>query len=80
MDQRLRILRDSEKLCYRVCYFLLENEKLALETAKLALLELARNPDFYECPQEEKQDIIRRVAAKKCLVAYYHNQQDQRLG
>jgi len=79
MNQRLRILRDSEKLCYRVCYYLLQNEKLALETAKLALLELARHPDFYDSPQEEKQDIIRRIAAKKCLVAYYDHK-DQRLG
>mgnify|MGYP007031661813 FL=1 len=79
MDQRLRMLRDSEHLCYRVCHYLLQNEKLALETAKLALLELARNPDFYACPQEQKQDIIRRVAARKCLMAYYSHK-DQRSG
>jgi len=71
MDKRLRVLRSYEALCYRICFCLLESESLAVETAKLALLELVQDSDFFRCPQREKKERIRKVAVEKSLTAYY---------
>lgn len=71
MDERLQILRSYEALCYRICFCLLESEKLAVETAKLALWELVQDAEFFRCPQKEKQERIRKIAVEKSLSAYY---------
>ena len=65
--ERLRILRDYESFCYRVCFYLLENERLAAASAQQAMLELYADAAFFRSPNGEKANIIRKIAAKHAL-------------
>lgn len=67
--QRLHVLRNYENFCYQVCFYLLQNEALATESAKQALLELYKHADFFNCSNNEKKDIIYKFAVKKSLQA-----------
>ncbi len=79
-DQHLHILRLYEIYCYRVCYFLLQNEVLASESSKTALLELFRHESFFQSSESEKKRIVYKVATKHSLQTYYdslsHNKRE----
>lgn len=72
-DHHLHILKLYEVYCYRICYYLLQNEKLASETSKTALLELFRHESFFGSTDSEKKQIVYKVATKHSLQTYYNS-------
>jgi DNA-directed RNA polymerase specialized sigma24 family protein len=67
--ERLRILRNYETLCYRVCCYLLQDEEQAAAAAQQAMLELFAHAAFFNCPGDEKERIVRKIAARHALRA-----------
>ena len=70
-DQHLHILRLYEIYCYRVCYYLLQNEVLASESSKTTLMELFRHENFFQSSESERKRIIHKIATKHSLQTYY---------
>lgn len=44
---KVQVLRGVETYAYQVAHYLLQEEELALDAAKAALLELSSNGDFF---------------------------------
>lgn len=68
-SQRIQALRDVELECYRICYFLLENEASAWRAASAALVLLYKNEHFYRSTGSCRSRLMRRVAAECSLQA-----------
>lgn len=67
LNQIARILREHERYCYQVAYFLLEREDRALMATERALLELGRSPCFLTGSMEERLRKAKNVTAKHSL-------------
>jgi hypothetical protein len=57
-------LRRLEVYAYQMAFYVLQNEDLAVEAAKTALLELGKNNEFYTMP-----DPVQNVMMKKTVIS-----------
>lgn len=65
-NDRIRRLREVEVMCYRLCYSLLQSEKLAHAAAKELLLRLFRDEHFFTAAADRAAALLRREAAIIC--------------
>lgn len=61
------VLRSCELYCYQFSFYLLQNEELALRTAKKALIELFRNEDYLLSPESLLKEKVKSVTMKCAL-------------
>lgn len=67
LEQRVAGLREYELFCYRIAYYVLEQERAATLAAQEALLELGNDRGFFLQPPQERQAWARKVAIKHAL-------------
>ncbi|HTG68640.1 MAG TPA: hypothetical protein VL921_05220 [Candidatus Udaeobacter sp.] len=63
LEQKLQRLRGLEHYTYQVAHFILQDEALAAEAAKAALLEISRADNPLEASAEEL-----RIRAKRIII------------
>jgi DNA-directed RNA polymerase specialized sigma24 family protein len=67
MKERLSILKKHENDCYRMCFYLLQSEKMACEAAKDALYKLIEGDSFFAADSQTKNDLLRKESMKSAL-------------
>ncbi|MGN7453617.1 hypothetical protein ACTHPH_02245 [Paenibacillus pasadenensis] len=70
-EERILRLRQSEQECYSVCYYLLGDERLAVQAAQQALCELFRSEDAAYGPERVRAAAMRqavKLAARRSPV------------
>lgn len=67
---RLQVLRSYETYCYQVCHYLLDDEQLATESAKEALLDLFADSRFFTSPTGVRKRMVLKIAASRSLQTY----------
>jgi len=66
-DDVVARLRESEPLCYRIAYYVLQDERLAIRAASEALLELGRLCGWSAGTAEERRERAKRATMRACL-------------
>jgi len=64
---RVESLRSVEVLCYSLCIHLLTEEALAWNAARLALLDLFQDKQFWLLDPEEKNRLVRKRAIARAM-------------
>ncbi|MBD2845078.1 hypothetical protein IDH44_07735 [Paenibacillus sp. IB182496] len=67
LTRKIEVLREYEKDCYRICYFLLECERRAEDAAKDALYQLCCDASFFVQPPAAQKKRVRRTAVEHAL-------------
>ncbi|MBB6675428.1 hypothetical protein [Cohnella nanjingensis] len=65
--EKVTELKLHEALCYRICYFLLENEFDACAAAEHALLALYRDEAFWRASPDSRPELAKRAATSEAL-------------
>lgn len=65
--QKIDLLREHELYVYQIAYFILQNQQLAEEAAKRALIEISRTARLPEEPDNELRDRIKRLTVSASL-------------
>jgi hypothetical protein len=63
-NKKVETLRSLESLCYRIAYYLLQDESLAVNAAKKALLDLGRKPEFFRMTSSVQQELTKQVTIR----------------
>lgn len=67
MRQRADVLRTLETECYRICYALLEDERLSLWAAKRTIGKLFLEEGFYALDRQRQRQHMRRLSVREAL-------------
>jgi hypothetical protein len=71
LQERVNIGRQYEVLCYRICYYLLQDEKLAIEAAQEVMKRLIQTDNFSSGLNLNIEQFIKKEAMKEsCRVIY----------
>ncbi|TJY44426.1 hypothetical protein E5161_03330 [Cohnella pontilimi] len=65
--ERIAELRALEADCYGVCFYMLQEEKSALQAAQAALADLYRDGEFWRLQVQERERQLFRVAVSRAL-------------
>ncbi|TQR46299.1 hypothetical protein [Paenibacillus popilliae] len=66
---KVHVLRGGETYGYQVAHYLLQEEELALDATKAALLELSSNDDFFaEASSLQRARLLRAVTRHALLL------------
>jgi len=65
--KRVEALKSVETICYTLCFRVLEEEKAAIEAAKLALIDLFRDEMFCKLEGEERLGRVRKRAIARSM-------------
>lgn len=60
-------LKRLETYGYQVAYFILQNEHMAIEATKTALLELIGDPSFFLKPLSVRRDIMKKTMMRRSI-------------
>lgn len=64
--ERIALLRQHETECYSICFYLLQDESLALRAAEAAMLKLYRSDAFCRSADAAERRRLVRKAALSC--------------
>lgn len=67
LDYKVEILRRLETFSYQVAYFILEDEGLAIDATKRALIEVSLNADFYRQSLSNQRETLRKLTIRQSL-------------
>ncbi|AFH62289.1 hypothetical protein B2K_16435 [Paenibacillus mucilaginosus K02] len=67
MIDRIAALKRHEVECYRICYYLLQCEKLASEAATIALRNLSCYDTFFTSELDKAKEILRKASLQSAL-------------
>ena len=73
LNERASCLKDYEVECYSICYFLLQKENLAIDTAKRVLKQLLYDDGFYMKDGEQRKMELHKLTKKFAIKAYQIN-------
>ncbi|WP_162255034.1 hypothetical protein [Paenibacillus sp. Soil522] len=62
-------MKQHEIECYRICFYLLQSEKMARETAKDALIKLFKQEMFFASEMGARTELLRKQSIKSALEA-----------
>ncbi|MDQ0063700.1 hypothetical protein [Paenibacillus harenae] len=65
--QKIDLLREQELYAYQIAYYILQNQRLAEEAAKTALIELSRGCLLLKEPTEELRTSVKRLTVHASL-------------
>ncbi len=66
----IECLRKHETYVYQIAFYILQNEDLAIDAAKAALLELSKNDDFYRKPHADQRGMIHILIIRKSIALH----------
>lgn len=67
LNTKIECLREHEIYVYQIAFYILQNEELAIEATKKALLEISKNDHFYRTPQPDQRGMIRKLIIRKSI-------------
>lgn len=68
INSKIETLRKLETYAFQVAYYILQDECLAIEATKYALLELSKeDDDFYRKPLPAQRDIMKKTMIKQSI-------------
>jgi len=67
MEDKARILKQHEQYGYRIAYYLLQNERLALEASVGAIRELLETDRFYRETPDSQRKAVRESFIRHAL-------------
>lgn len=67
LDRKLQLLRGLEHYTYQVAHFILQDEVLAAEAAKAALLEISQADQQLEGSEEELRIRTKKITIKASI-------------
>lgn len=65
--QRVEVLRSYELFGYPIAYYLLEDESLAVQAMREALIEIALDDAFFRLTRQEQKQRVKQIVMKKAL-------------
>ena len=71
VQERINIGRQYEIQCYSVCYYLLQDEKLAVKAAQEVMTRLIRDDHFRNESKLSIEQYIKKEAMKQSLQIIY---------
>lgn len=69
-SKRISILRNLETECYQICFYLLNNEKIAVQSAAQTLYSLFNHTVFFDMNTRDQKSHLRQTAIKFSLKMY----------
>ncbi|ERI09357.1 hypothetical protein [Aneurinibacillus aneurinilyticus] len=69
IQERSEILRQHENYCYRISFYLVQDEQLSIQATIAALLDLAVDPHFLKGDLVTQKEIAKRAAIHSSLRA-----------
>ena len=70
---KLDILRDLESFIYQVAYYLLNDEKPAVEASKQTVMEVLNDDHFFQLDHSARINFIRKVTIYQSLHVHFEN-------
>jgi hypothetical protein len=67
IKERLLVLKKHEDVCYSICLYVLQCEKMACEAAQTALYNLAKCDSFFVQNSQSKSILLRKESMKCAL-------------
>jgi hypothetical protein len=64
---KVEVLRQYEAVGFRIAYYILTDEALAMKTVTNALLELYKNEEFFGQPHDQQQLTVKKMFMKQSL-------------
>lgn len=61
------VLKSYEAFCYRIAYFLLQNETAAVSAALFSLKELLHGDEFFHFDTAGQRELLKTVTIRQCL-------------
>lgn len=69
-SQRIKVLRNFETECFQICFYLLNNERLATRASKQALINIFNNDECFAGDVNRQKTLLRRFAMRSSLEIY----------
>lgn len=73
LEQKIEMLKMVERYGYQVAHYVLEDDHLAMEATKLALLEVSQNAEFYRGEQLNQRSIIKKAIIRQAIAVKKNN-------
>ncbi|WP_152619436.1 hypothetical protein [Cohnella kolymensis] len=67
LAEKVKILKKLETHGYQIAFYILQNEDLAIEAIKTALIELSMDDTFFRKSQTVQQQIMKRTCMYKSI-------------
>lgn len=67
LAEKIEILKKHETYGYQIAFYLLQNEDLAIEAMKMALIELSMDDAFFRKSLTVQQQIMKRTSMNKSI-------------
>jgi len=67
LAEKVETLKRFETYCYQIAFYILQNEKSAIEATKSALIELSMDDEFFTKPLTIQQQMLKRISMKKSI-------------
>jgi len=67
LSKRAAVLRNYEDECYQICYYLLQQESLALKAASKVVYDLFLDELFFDRDQDRQRKLMQHAAIKAAL-------------
>jgi hypothetical protein len=71
--EKVKTLRSLENFCYQIAYYLLQDETLAVDAAKNALLDLGQKPEFFRMTSSVQQELTKKVTIRSSFQVKCNN-------
>ncbi|GFR39341.1 hypothetical protein PRECH8_26370 [Insulibacter thermoxylanivorax] len=71
------ILREYETFCYQICYYFIRDEELTVKASCEALLDLARDAEFFHGNNEVRRKKVMILAVRATLRYQSQNERKQ---
>ncbi|WP_341280930.1 hypothetical protein [Paenibacillus sp. FSL H8-0537] len=68
LGQMVEALRELETWSYQLAFYILQDERLAAEAGKQALLAIGREQAFHLQPEAERRDKVKKMIMRKALI------------
>jgi hypothetical protein len=67
LNVKVEVFKRLETYGYQVAYFILQNEHLAIEATKAALLELSGDSGFFLKPLSVQREIVKKTMMRRSI-------------
>ena len=74
IEKRVSQLRNYEIYCYRICYYVLDAEQLAIEATKQTLHHLFHDGDFFLADNLQQKKYVKQISMKYALHVFAESQ------
>ncbi|KQO18246.1 hypothetical protein [Paenibacillus sp. Leaf72] len=68
LDHTVEALRELETWSYQLAFYILQDERLAAEAGKQALLAIGQEQDFHLQSPAERREKVKKMIMRKALI------------